>query len=142
MNFAEVKYSAVLFFKMSAKARLLCDVIVYLQTIQNNQFVCSAAVALLLARWPPVETTQVRISAAAGKKRFISRAEHKHTGQGKGWVRLILLHGPAVGGCDMEGYPLRYAWFAVVSLYTTPQELPFFIRITSCRNNSEKNALF
>jgi hypothetical protein len=26
----------------------------------------------------------------------------------------------------MEGYPLRYAWFAVVSLYTTPQELPGF----------------
>jgi hypothetical protein len=26
----------------------------------------------------------------------------------------------------MEGYPLRYAWFAVVSLYTTPQELPLF----------------
>ncbi len=25
--------------------------------------------------------------------------------QGKGWVRLILLHGPAVGGCSMEGNP-------------------------------------
>jgi hypothetical protein len=29
-----------------------------------------------------------------------------------------------VGGCDMEGYPLRYAWFAVVSLYTTPKSYP------------------
>ncbi len=27
------------------------------------------------------------------------------TGQGKSWVMLILPHGPAVGGCDMEGYP-------------------------------------
>jgi hypothetical protein len=26
---------------------------------------------------------------------------------------------------------MRYAWFAVVSLYTTPQELPFFTQLKS-----------
>jgi hypothetical protein len=42
----------------------------------------------------------------AGKKRFISQAEQKLTCQGEGWVRLILLRTwPAVGGCDIEGYP-------------------------------------
>jgi hypothetical protein len=42
--------------------------------------------------------------------------------KGKGWVRLTLLHGPAVGGCSMEA--LRHTWFAAVSLYTTSHKLP------------------
>ncbi len=53
-------------------------------------------------------------------------------------MRSILLHGPVVGGCNMEGYPLRYAWFAVVSLYTMPQELPlFYHNISEVRSTDE-----
>jgi hypothetical protein len=79
----------------------------------------SAAVALLLARRPPVETStgsQIQISAC--KKRFVSRAEH--TSQGKGWVRLILLHGPAVGGCSIERviHQLREGLGKVVNIFT------------------------
>jgi hypothetical protein len=61
--------------------------------------------------------------------------QNKKTSQGKGWVRLILLHDLAVGGCDMEGYP----WDISGSLWrlcTTAQPKPFLV----CNNIERKIA--
>jgi hypothetical protein len=77
-------------------------------------------VALLLAWRPPIELSTGLNPGGEGEIYFLGRTQK--SGQGRDWVRSLLLHGPAVGGCDMEGYPLRHAWIAVVSLYTTLQE--------------------
>ncbi len=92
-----------------------------------NTLMCvctSVAVALLLVRRPFIETRAVSNPGGEEEIYFLGRTQK--SSQGKGWVRSILLHGPAVGVCNIKGCPLRYAWLTVVSLYTMPQEFPFF----------------
>ncbi len=63
----------------------------------------SAAVALLLAQRPLIESSAGL--SLGGKEKIYFSGRTQKSGQEKGWVRLILLPGPAVGGCGMEGYP-------------------------------------
>ncbi len=65
-----------------------------------------------------------------GKEEIYFSGSHK-TSQGKGWVRFILYM--ALQWVRHGRLSMRYVWFAVVVLYTTPPEVPHFtITTNSC----------